>query len=364
MPNTKFDSKSFNPEAFGKYINRIPNTTRTELARSGAIGTNEQAASALANQTGSLYARIPYFGRISSLTSQNNDGSTDITSTNTTTYEQGFITASRMDAWTERSFSKNITSGVDFMDNVAAQIADYKMEVRQTMILSILKGIYDMTTTGSTVAAKAAKEFIEKHTYDITTNTDEAALVGESTLNTAIQKACGDNKSIFTLAIMHSAVATRLENLKLMKYLTYTDAEGITRDLALGSWNGRTVLIDDGMPVEDVAASGSGDSAVAAYTKYTTYILGQGAIILDDIGDSVPYEMDRDPDKNGGQDTLYVRDRYICGVDGISFEKSASITASASNADLATGTNWNIINDGTQAIPHKAIAIARIISKG
>ena len=98
--------------------------------------------------------------------------------------------------------------------------------------------------------------------------------------------------------------------------------------------------------------------------KYTTYVLGQGAIILDDIGDAVPYEMSRDPKTNGGQDTLYVRDRYICGVDGISFEKPSSITASASNDDLANGANWAIINDGTQAIPHKAIAIAKIVSMG
>jgi hypothetical protein len=74
--------------------------------------------------------------------------------------------------------------------------------------------------------------------------------------------------------------------------------------------------------------------------------------------------MSRDPKTNGGEDTLYVRDRYICGVDGISFEKPASITASASNADLANGENWAVINDETKAIPHKAIAITRIISKG
>lgn len=49
---------------------------------------------------------------------------------------------------------------------------------------------------------------------------------------------------------------------------------------------------------------------------------------------------------------------------GISFEKPASITASASNNDLSTGANWNIVNDGTKAIPHKSIAIARIISRG
>lgn len=345
----KFDSKSFNPQAFGAYVKRIPNVTRTELAKSRAVGSNEQARSALSNQTGSLYARVPYFGRISGATSQNNTGAADIQSTNTTTYEQGFVVASRMDAWTERSFSKNITAGVDFMDNVAAQIADYKMEVKQAILLAILNGVFGMTTEGGTVAANAAKDFIENHVFDITAEGE--GVVGATTLNSAMQKACGDNKATFKLAIMHSVVATNLENLKLMKYLTYTDAEGITRDLALGSWNGRLVLIDDGMPVGEDGA-------------YTTYVLGEGSIILDDIGDSVPYEMSRNPEKNGGQDTLYVRDRYICGVDGISFEKPASITASASNADLADGKNWNIINDGTTAIPHKAIAIAKIVSKG
>ena len=346
----KFDSKSFNPQAFGAYVNRIPNVTKNELAKSGAVGSNEQARAALGNQTGSLYARIPYFGRIDGSTSQNNDGATDIASTNTTTYEQGFIVASRMDSWTERSFSKNITAGVDFMDNVAAQVADYKLDVRQAMLLAILEGVYAMPTDGDTVAAVAAREFIEKHTFDISGEADEAAMVGSTTLNKAVQKACGDNKNIFKLVIMHSEVATNLENIKLLKYMTQTDADGIERELALATWNGRTVLIDDNMPVED--------------GKYTTYILGQGSIILDDIGDAVPYEMSRNPEKNGGQDTLYVRDRYICGVDGISFEKPASITASASNDDLANGANWAIINDGTKAIPHKAIAIAKIVSKG
>lgn len=345
----KFDSKSFNPQAFGAYVKRIPNVTRNELAKSRAIGANEQAREALANQTGSLYARIPYFGRISGATSQNNDGATDIQSNSTTTYEQGFVTASRMDSWTERSFSKNITAGVDFMDNVAAQIADYKMEVKQTMLLAMLKGIFAMDTASGTVAANAAKDFIENHVFDITDVGE--GLVGAATLNSAMQKACGDNKATFKLAIMHSVVATNLENMKLLKYLTYTDADGITRDLALGSWNGRLVMIDDGMPVSEDGA-------------YTTYVLGEGAIVLDEIGDSVPYEMSRNPEKNGGQDTLYVRDRYICGADGISFEKPASITASASNADLENGANWNIINDGTKAIPHKAIAIAKIVSKG
>lgn len=398
----KFDSKTFNPQAFGHYVSRIPNTTKTELAKSGAVGSNEDARNALATQTGSLYARLPYFGRISGDTSQNNDGATNIESTNTTTYEQGFVVASRMDSWTERSFSKNITAGVDFMDNVAAQISDYKLEVKQAILLAILEGVFHMNTDGTSAAAKAAKEFLATHVYDITGKEGENAFIGAATLNKAIQKACGDNKNIFKLVIMHSEVATNLENLRLLKYMTYTDADGVQRDLALATWNGRTVLIDDSMPVSEIVSeyvktsdteieegksyyTRSGSSGKYVYTLvesptvseignyyeasvsaavYTTYVLGEGAIILDDIGDAVPYEMNRDPKTNGGQDTLYVRDRYICGVDGISFEKPASITASASNADLKNGANWNIINDEQKAIPHKSIALCKIISLG
>ncbi|WP_286165373.1 phage coat protein [Clostridium facile] len=400
----KFDSKSFNPQAFGAYVENVPNVKKTELARSKAIGTNTQAETALSTQTGSLYARIPYFGNIDSSTSQNNDGATDITSSNLTTYEQGFIVASRMDSWTERSFSQNITAGVNFMDEVGKQIANYKWEVRQDILLAILKGIFSMKTTGSGVAEKAAKEFIEKHVYDITNDIigDEPGHVGVTSLNKAIQKAAGDNKNIFKLVVTHSEVATNLENLKLLKYLTYNDANGVEQDLTVGTWNGRIVLIDDNMPTAEIAeryvacksttegalkctTAGSGAGEVklsdvqttlpsakendyvlllSAGTAYTSYVLGEGSIVLKDIGDSVPYEMSRDPKVNGGQDTLYARDRYICGAKGISFEKPSSLTASASNEDLSTGTNWNIINDGTNAIAHKAIPICKIVSLG
>lgn len=454
MANTRFDSKSFNPEAFGKYVDSIPNVEKTELAKSGAIGKNENAHNALATQTGSLYARIPYTGRISASTSQNYDGVNNITSSNLDTFEQGFITAGRMDAWTERDFSYDITSGKDFMDVVGEQIAVYKQQVAQGMLLNVLNGIFSMKENwaDNPVANAAAQEFKTKHTYDITGKAGMDAYVGAGTLNTAIQKACGDNKDIFKLAILHSATATNLENLRLLSYLTYTDADGITRNLAIGTWNGRLVLVDDGMPVKFVAttagvytvtvggsnasegdkfvidgdeytvaaadtktptgvatslatALGSNthysvsrdgavltlteksgqygygvpvvsttstattltpdtDTAPTGYNAYTTYVLGQNSINLDPIGAKVPYEMSRNAASHGGEDTLYVRDRYIVGAAGVSFEKPASIVGSASNSDLADGGNWQVVNNGTIAIPHKSIALARIISKG
>src|SRR5699024_9454267 len=62
-------------------------------------------------------------------------------------------------------------------------------------------------------------------------------------------------KKKFTLVFMHSDVSTGLENLNLIERLKYTDKDGITRDLDLGTWNGKLVIVDDDMPAVEVAAT-------------------------------------------------------------------------------------------------------------
>lgn len=351
--DNKFDSKSFNPQAFGSYMENVPKLKRNELIKSGALKRNAEIANAFSSQTGTAYARLPMFGNLDGA-ALNYDGMTDITATTTTTFERGVIVVGRAKAWVEKDFSSDITSGVDFMSNVANQVSAYWEEIDQDTLLAIIKGVFAMTGAEN-------KKFIEGHTYDITSNDDDSALVAADTLNKAVQKACGDNKGAFTLAIMHSAVATHLENLQLLKYFTYTDANGMQRDLAMGTWNGRVVLVDDSMPTKDVAKT----ETTEAYTAYTTYILGDGAFDYENIGAKVPNEMSRDPYKNGGQDTLITRKRSVFAPFGISYEKKSQATLSPTDAELANGANWTLVNDGnSKYIDVKAIPIAQIISKG
>ena len=104
--------------------------------------------------------------------------------------------------------------------------------------------------------------------------------------------------------------------------------------------------------------------------RYTTYVLGDGAVSYEDIGAKVPYEMGRDPAKNGGQDTLYNRWRDCFAPFGISYEKVSQASLSPTDAELADGANWVLVHSGeAQAakrsyINHKAIPIARIFSRG
>ena len=387
----KFDSKSFNEKAFKYSVDRIPNLKTNELKKLRALTGNEDIRKVFADEDGTAYARIAIRGLLEG-DAVNYDGQTDITATSTKTFERGVVVVGRAKGFVEKDFSYDVTGGKDFMQNVAEQIADYKDGLDQDTILAVLKGIFSMT------GAKNL-EFVNKHTTEVKGN------IQATTLNTATNKACGANKKKFALVFMHSDVATNIENLNLLEHLKYTDKDGITRELDLGTWNGKLVIIDDDMPTKEVEATyvKTTDKAIVtgktyytksstkytvvsnpvegsigdyyelsdeAHTEYTTYVLGIGAIDFEDVGVKVPYEMDRNPSKNGGQDTLYIRQRKVFAPFGISYEKKSQASLSPTDKELENGSNWDLVNSGEESeedrsyINHKAIPIARIISRG
>ena len=245
MPNTKFDSKSFNSQAFKYILERIPNLKKNELRKCKALVSNPDIRDAFSSQNGTGYARIAMRGLLDGNVI-NYDGQTDITATSTKTFEQGVVVVGRAKAWKERDFSYDITGGVDFMQNIAEQVRDYLDAVDQDTLLAILSGVFSMTGDKNA-------EFVAKHTYDVSGTSPYT--VGATTLNTAINRACGANKKKFALVICHSDVATNLENLNLIDYLKYTDKNGVQRDLGLATWNGKLVLIDDGMPLVKIIST-------------------------------------------------------------------------------------------------------------
>ena len=87
MAGEKFDSKSFNPQAFGAYTERIPNLKRNELIKSRALKGNQDIKNTFSSQTGTVYAVLPMHGLIGGV-AQNYDGETDLKSENTDTFER------------------------------------------------------------------------------------------------------------------------------------------------------------------------------------------------------------------------------------------------------------------------------------
>lgn len=337
-----FDSKNFNSEVFGKYLETVPRVKQNALLKAGVMRTRNDLKGLLNDQTGGNFITVPMSGLIGG-TALNYDGSTNITATGLDTFAQSMIVVGRAKGWEEKDFSFEVT-GHDFMADIAAQVGNYWDDIDQTTILNILAGIFGVTTDS----------FSTKHTLDITSETTKT--VGATTLNRAVQQAFGANKGIITAAIMHSVVATNLENLQVLEYFKQNDANGIQRDVALATWNGRTVLVDDDVPVDTTGTN----------PVYTTYLLGQGAFDYCDCGAKVPNEAYRDPTTAGGKDMLITRQRKIFAPRGFSFVQPSTPIVSPTDVQLATAARWTIVRDtaGTGYFNSKAIPFARILSEG
>lgn len=387
----KFRDKIFNEEVFEKYLKTLPSTKENSLIKNGLFTVVNKYKAKMSEQTGGYAVLEPIKGRLGG-TPVNYDGNTDIPAgAERDTFFQRKICYGRAQSWGEYDFATDI-SGTNFMAE-AQEVKDYWDEQRQSTVLSILKGIFSMS-------GGVDGDFVTKHTYDISDSVDNT--LGADSLNRAIQKALGDKKGQFDVIFMHSAVSTNLEGLNLIQFLKYTDANGIERDLTIGTFNGKLVVVDDEVQelngydgaesttagALQVVASGAstgeinladvkkGDfypagvkatDYVVAGTKYVSYVFKKGFFEYEDIGATVPSEIYRDAHAKGGKTDLISRVREMIVPMYISYKGTGSV--SPTNANFADGSNWELANnDGTGAgkvyVDDKLIPVARIISRG
>lgn len=387
-----FNKKYFNERAFGAYYDTIPQERLNLLIKSGVLQGNKKIRDLFASQTGAEYGIIPMIGRLKGKP-VNYDGKTKYDEGKTLpTYKQGVVVIGRKDKFYEDDFTYDVTSKKDFMSQVADQLGDYWDSAWEDILLIITKALFSMKSD-------AGKIFASKHTYDISGETESS--VAETTLNTALQKACGDRRRNFKLAVANSVIVTNLEGKKLVTNLRYNDPNGIERELNVYTWNGKLLIEYDEITEEReptyaktsdtsltkgktyYTKSGSGTNIkytlvenpvvgdIANYyeitgygdSKYVTYVFGKGAFDYEDLGAKVPHEMDRDADND--RDYLYERQRKVIAPHGVSYLMKNQATDSPTDEELADGANWDLVegSDGS-SYNHKEIAIARIISKG
>ena len=342
----KFRDKIFNAEVFEKYLKTLPSTKENSLIKNGLFTVVNKYKAKMSEQSGGYAVLEPIKGRIGG-TPVNYDGNTNIPKgAERDTFFQRKICYGRAQSWGEYDFASDIT-GTNFKAE-AEEVKEYWDEQRQSTVLAILEGIFGMT-------GGVNGQFVTKHTYDVT-NTASPNLSADA-LNRASQQALGDKKSKLDVIFMHSAVSTNLEGLNLIDFLKYTDANGIERDLTIGTFNGRLVIVDDEMPV---TSNSTGDI-------YTSYVFQKGFFEFEDIGAEVPTEVARDAYEKGGKTDLISRVREMVVPMYISYKGTG--TVSPENSDFATGSNWELANnDKTGAnkvyVDDKLIPVARVISRG
>ena len=345
MSHTKgFSAGDFNGEAFSAVVAGTKELKIKQLQKAGVFAPAPEIKDTFSVGSTTGFAYVAMRGDLSG-DADNYDGETDILAPESEHYEQGVVAVGRAKAWTQRDFVYD-SNVPDFMDGVARQVALYKDDLDIKTLIATLEGIFACDTA-----------FAASHTLNITSETEPA--VSAATLNRAIHKACGEGRRKFTAVLLHSDVAATLENLNLLEFMQYTDKEGITRDLSLGTWNGKVVVISDRLP----AVHGEDEDENEIIT-YTSYVLGEGAFSVEDVGVKVPYEVVRDPRARGGEDTLFMRQRKVFAPYGFSYLKAAQSTASPTDAELADPDNWTVAKYGSVAFERGFIPIARIVSLG
>lgn len=333
----------FDEDVFLYQWQTLKDPTKLAMVQSGALVQDATLAGLIAN--GSDVYSMPFYNAALTGDPVNYDGATDITIGETEGKFMSGIVYGRAKAFMAKDFVADFNSGADPMSVIVSQVARYWQAYDQKTLLGILDGIFGITgnadwTTHITNLATT------------TTTVADANKLAESTAGDAMQAALGDNASAFSMAIMHSRVAQNLANKQLLEYWKGTDANGIQRPLNIASYNGLTVIIDDGVPAKaSTSATGS--------MEYTTYLFGAGALHTADASVEHPVSTYRDEIKAGGQEVLVTRRRRTVHPWGFSFTKPTSgYTASPTLAQLSDKANWSLVDNA------KNIAMAKIVSNG
>jgi hypothetical protein len=331
----------YDAEIFNYTWRNTPDLILTSMLESGAVVQDSEIAQMISN--GSNFFTVPFYDVLGG-TEDVYNGVDNFTGATLAGGSYSGVVYGRMAKWSVKSFIKDFNSGADPMAQIIDGVAQFWIKARQTRLIGILGALFGITGDATWT----------KHITDLSTagaTITDANKIGVTTINDACVKACGDNASAFSLAIMHSTVANRLANLQLLEYSKYTDASGITRDLPIGTINGKLVIVNDGVPV--VANDTDTDEF-----DYTTYVLGLGAIRYASAPVDVPSEMDRNPDTNGGIDMVYTRLRECLAPYGFSFKGDVSTDVGVPDSVLLASASWE------RKMPAKNIFLAKIVTNG
>ena len=157
----------------------------------------------------------------------------------------------------------------------------------------------------------------------------------------------GDLADTVRAIAVHSIVYKRMTDNDDIEFIP--DSKG---QLTIPTYLGRTVIVDDGMPV--IAGTTSG-------FRYVSILFGAAAVGYGEGNPRVPAEIFRHPDQGngGGVETLYERKTWIVHPGGYKWNE-ATLDGGVSPAlsDLRKPARW------TRVVPRKNVPLAFLITNG
>ncbi len=324
----------FDPEVFTDYMQER-DTVEPKLINSGVIVSSEKIAKAIEND-GNVFT-LPMYQPLDG-DAKNYDGLVDNTPSTTSAKKQTGMAYRRMAAWEVKDFTKEI-SGADPMGDIASKVSSYILKNNQKDMLAVIDAVLSNDSMTSHVLDKATT----------TTTVGATNKLAPEDVITISQKAVGSNYSVFKAIGMCSLVYANLMKENLITFVEGVDANGISATPYKGEFMGLSIIIDDTLTVGEDA----NDNAV-----YTTYLLGEGALLTAPVRIDRPNYVDYDPETSGGVEKLYTKFGRAMHPNGFNFAIGNVVSESPTRAELGAKANYSLVmND-------KNIAMAKIVTNG
>lgn len=286
---------------------------KNALVTSGLMATN--AAVQEEFNKGGKTIDLPFFGDLTGDAEIASD-TVPLTPATISGDSQTGVRLMRNKAWKSSDLAAEL-AGSDPAQAIARSTGRYWVRQMQSSVVSTMRGMFG---TGGPLATSHSAG-------STTTQLNQTAMVS------AIAK-LGDAGDELTAVAMHSTVYYALMNLDLIVPASSTsqlDTRLSRETLELPTYLGRPVIKDDRLPV-DLTAGPSG------VPVYHTYFFGTGAFAYASAP-NVKNPVETDRDSLLGLDILINRTQYMVHPNGLAWVGNPA-GSSPTNAELATGTNW------------------------
>lgn len=304
----------FEPELFVAYQQETV-ADKSRLVTSGIMQTNAEIQGEFAK--GGRTVDLPFFGDLSGDSQILSDVSGLTADTLGGGVQRG-VRHMRGKGWKSSDLAAEL-AGSDPMQAIARRTGAYWTREMQKFLVNSLKGLYASggPLNTSHVAGSTA-----------TALSQSAIIDGFAQL--------GDSGEELSMIIMSSEPFYALAKMDLIipgGSTSQIDSRVSAQRPEFGTFMGRPVLVDDGMPVDAGAGTGGGSGK----DVHKIYLFAPGAFLYAMAPARVPVETDRVADK--GIDILYNRLHMLVHPNGIDWTGTPAGN-SPSYAELATGTNW------------------------
>lgn len=213
---------------------------------------------------------------------------------------------------------------------IAGMVGGYWAGVNQTTVLRISQGIL------ADNVANDGGDMVKDVSNDSASAITDAELFSADAMLDA-EQTMGDAKGSLAAIGVHSVIHNRMR--KQGALLDHYDPE--TGKLAFQTFNGKRVVVDDGMPV----TQGTNRKI------YTSILFGEGAFRQGFGTPKTPSAVSRSEDQGNGEgvETLWDRRHEVIHPTGFAVAGTqVSSAATPSYADLSTASNWDRVFDRKQ----------------